>query len=503
MLDTTLRDGDQSPFGAFSPEGKLAIARAVAEAGVDVIEAGFPAAGDREASSCALISRATLDLSGLPAPAVFARARKTDVDRAIAVLAGHPRGIVHISVPASDLHIRAKLGASRAEILVMAAESTKRALDAGFAVEVGAEDATRADRSFLADMAAYLIECGASAFNVADTLGVAIPESMGNLVSFVSRAHPSFRDGRAALSVHCHNDSGLALANTLAAIRAGATQVEVTALGIGERAGNAALEELAFVLASHEGNYSARCNIDPEKAKDAARVVAALAGTALSPLKPITGTASGAHASGIHQQGISRDSKTYCARGTDENQARFILTRHSGHAGVAYFLRRHLAQEPAAEAVERVLSSLKARDTTPCLTEILELAGITGLKVLSRVTVTEGADSSETTATFADGDSASGFGDTPTESFLDLVRGVTGIPLAVLSLSVTGHTGLAAPDAAPSPEPTIRLHGEIRYPDGSLAELDAQDSTYARAGLSLLLDAANAYRARLSQSGRS
>jgi 2-isopropylmalate synthase len=463
-----------------------------------VIEAGFPASSEREAASVSLIARATLDMPGRPAPAAFARARTEDVQKAIIALASHPKGIVHITLPSSDRHIRTKLGVSRAEVLNMAREAMRRVIDAGFAVEIGAEDATRADRSFLADLAAFSAENGATAFNIADTLGLAIPESIASLVSYVSRAHPAYRDGKAFLSAHCHNDSGLALANTLAAIRSGATQVEVTALGLGERTGNAALEELAFVLASREENYPVDCRLDPEKARDAALVVAAVAGTDLSPLKPITGTNVHAHASGIHQQGLSRDRGTYAPRIGDPRDERFILSRHSGRSGVESFLLRHLGAPAPTDVVDRVLSALKDRDLPPGLTEILSIAGIAGIKALSTLTVLEGPETSETTATFLDGSTTCATAKTPTESFLSLLREATGIPLTLKALSVTGHTGLPSPDVHRAPDPLIRVHGELVYPDGTSLELDRMDTTYARAAFSLLLDASNAYRARIA-----
>ncbi len=463
-----------------------------------MIEAGFPASSEREATSVALVARATLDMPGKPAPAAFARARTEDVRKALAALASHPKGIVHITLPASDRHIRTKLGVSRAEVLNMAREAMRRVLDAGLSVEIGAEDATRADRSFLADLAAFSAENGAAAFNVADTLGLAIPETLASLVSFVSRAHPAYRDGTAFLSVHCHNDSGLALANTLAAIRSGATQVEVTALGLGERAGNAALEELAFVLASREENYPVDCRLDPEKARDAALDVAAIVGTALSPLKPITGTNVHAHASGIHQQGLTRDRGTYAARLGDPRDERFVLSRHSGRSGVETFLLRHLGIPAPTDVVDRVLSALKDRDRPPGLTEILSIAGIAGLKTLSALTVLEGPESSEATATFLDGTTTRATAKTPTESLIALVREATGIPLTLKNLSVTGNTGLPGPDGDRDPDPLLRVHGAVTYPDGTSLELDQMDSTYARAAFSLLLDAANAYRIRIA-----
>ncbi len=494
ILDTTLRDGDQSPLGGFTGEEKLAIARALSDAGVDVIEAGFPASGKTDFDACALVARASRDFQGNPAIALMARAKKEDIDLAARALAGHPRGIIHLTLPVSDRHIAAKLSLDREGLLALARESTARARETGYSVEFGAEDATRADPEFLAAFAHVVTESGAETVNVADTLGITLPREIAGLVAFLIDRVPAFREGKATVSVHCHNDSGLALANTLAAIEAGAGQAEVTVLGLGERAGNAALEELAAIMSTHPKRYPRENPLDREALTRVARLVASFAGTDLSPLKPVTGWNVRAHASGIHQQGLSRDEATYRSVYGPTSKDRIVLTRHSGRAGVIAYLSRYLAPgpdgNPDAATIDRILDAIKGDSPPAGLTEILALAQVPGLLLPESFTFSGGEAGYEAQARFPGNHAIWAEGPTRETALVALARSASGEPVTLHSVSLTGF-------GAPSGNTmTLRIHAEIAIegrPD-TFCEIDRSGTDLPRLIFIALLDCINAAR---------
>ncbi|AEF81138.1 LeuA family protein [Leadbettera azotonutricia] len=363
ILDTTLRDGDQAAGFAFSADAKLKIGRALAAVGVDIIETGFPLSSPADLEACRLLA---LDLSasgfrGLTA--VMCRGRRFDIQESAKVFKGEVPGLLHISLPVSKIHIEAKLGKTEAEVLDMAREAVSYAAGLCAKVELGAEDASRADRNFLADYCAAAIEAGASIVNIADTLGSFCPKEIHDLVSFLLEKTPAFRDGKAVLSVHCHNDLGLACANTLEAIEAGCGQVEVSVSGIGERAGNAALEEIAANLAARPEHYQVSTNLLVEKIPPLVSMAAEISGTSGSLMKPLSGWNVRAHGSGIHQQGLSRSTETYspqAAIGFTMVPERIVLSRHSGRAGVDLFCRRYCGFELDEETISRVTAHIKS-----------------------------------------------------------------------------------------------------------------------------------------------
>ena len=368
FFDTTLRDGDQSACGCFSIADKIRIAHALDEAGIDRIETGFPASSDTDFEACRLIAR-----EGLRAElAVMCRAIPREIELASRALPPSS-GIIHITLPVSDRLMNVKLGKGRTEILALARKTVRIA--AGFAktVEAGAEDATRADCDFLAEYCAAAIEAGASVVNIADTAGFTTPEEIERLLRKLMNSVPAFASGRAIASVHCHNDLGLAVANTLAGIAGGATQIETTLAGIGERAGNAATEEIAAILDARRNHYAFSSRADSARLASAARLAAALLGTDLSPFKPIIGRNVRAHASGIHQQAEVRAPGIYgttpCASAT--KPARIALTRHSGRAGIAEAARKYAGIELSSADLDAITPEIK-RSTTG-VTELLEL----------------------------------------------------------------------------------------------------------------------------------
>jgi 2-isopropylmalate synthase len=387
VLDTTLRDGDQSAYGSFSIREKLAIARLLDAAGVDCVETGFPASSAVDLEACRLISA-----EGLKADiAVMCRAIPAEIELAASVLPPS-NGIIHLTLPVSDTLMGAKLGKTKRETLALLRESVRRAADLASLVEMGAEDATRADYGFLVDYCAAAIEAGARIVNIADTVGKSAPEDFAALIRNLVRDIPAFASGSVTLSVHCHNDMGLASANSRAGLLAGADQIETTLLGIGERAGNAATEELAAIIALSGAYDGLRAGFVPEKLADAARTVGVVLGLSLSPFKPIIGQNARVHSSGTHQQAETRQPGVYevvppsrgadsaGSRRTDLSSARIVLSRHSGRAGVIGFAARYASitlGDEDATAISTMIKELPDAGGLPRrivgITEFLEM----------------------------------------------------------------------------------------------------------------------------------
>ena len=305
VLDTTLRDGEQSPGIALRPEAKGEIAAMLERLGVDVIEAGFAASspGDFEGVRAAAeaVSRVTV--------ASLSRATVDDIEAAAAALAPAPRSRIHIVLATSALHMERKLSLEPGEVLERIASSVERAAALVDEVEFSAEDATRSDRAFLARVCETATEAGAAVVNLPDTVGYASPGEYAELFEEMLARCPGLRD--VELSAHCHNDLGLAVANSLAGIAGGASQVECTVNGIGERAGNASLEEVVMALRVRADVFGVETGIDTRVIPQASSLVAELTGYSVPRNKPIVGANAFAHEAGIHQDGMLKDSRTY------------------------------------------------------------------------------------------------------------------------------------------------------------------------------------------------
>ena len=305
VLDTTLRDGEQSPGIALRPEAKGEIAAMLERLGVDVIEAGFAASspGDFEGVQAAAeaVSRVTV--------ASLSRATVDDIEAAAAALAPAPRSRIHIVLATSALHMERKLSLEPGDVLERIASSVERAAALVDEVEFSAEDATRSDRAFLARVCETATEAGAAVVNLPDTVGYASPGEYAELFEEMLARCPGLRD--VELSAHCHNDLGLAVANSLAGIAGGASQVECTVNGIGERAGNASLEEVVMALRVRADVFGVETGIDTRVIPQASSLVAELTGYSVPRNKPIVGANAFAHEAGIHQDGMLKDSRTY------------------------------------------------------------------------------------------------------------------------------------------------------------------------------------------------
>jgi 2-isopropylmalate synthase len=327
ILDTTLRDGEQAPGNSLSPEEKLRFARQLELLNVDIIEAGFPAASDDEYRSVREIAE---QIRG-PRIAALARCQDHDIDLAGDALSPAARARLHVFVSTSDLHIREKLRTNRDGVLEMARRGVRRARQFTDDVEFSAEDASRTDPDFLCRVVQAAIEEGATTINLPDTVGYATPAEYAGMFRTIRRRVPE--SSRITLSAHCHDDLGLAVANSLAAIEGGATQVECTINGIGERAGNAALEEIAVASRIRGAAFQFRCNVETREIYRTSQLLSYLTGVFPQPNKAIVGRNAFAHEAGIHQHGMLQNGLTYEIIQPDLvgiPRSTLVLGKHSG-----------------------------------------------------------------------------------------------------------------------------------------------------------------------------
>ena len=352
VFDTTLRDGEQSPGIALQPHEKAEIAEQLERLGVDVVEAGFPGASSGEFEGVRAVAAAL----ERPVVAAFARTRQEDLDAAAEALAGARRSRMHVVIGTSPIHMEHKLRLEPQEVVEHARRAVEYASSRVDEVEFCCEDATRSDPEFVAQVCRVVVAAGATVVNLPDTVGYALPEQYAALVEGVRRRCPELRD--VTLSVHCHDDLGLAVANSLAGIRAGATQVECTVNGIGERAGNASLEEIVVALKVRADYFGIDSGVDTTQIAATSRLVAARTGYAVQPNKAVVGANAFAHEAGIHQDGMLKDERTYQIIDPAEVgvQMTLPLGKHSGrHAFAKACAERgiELAGEELNEAFRR------------------------------------------------------------------------------------------------------------------------------------------------------
>ncbi|MCS6987604.1 MAG: 2-isopropylmalate synthase [Sphingomonadaceae bacterium] len=329
IFDTTLRDGEQSPGCSMNLEEKLKVAAQLEALGVDIIEAGFAIASEGDFEAVQAVARQAQRVI----VASLARANRADIERAAQALKPARRPRIHTFIATSPLHMRVKLGKSPEEVLEAIRESVTLARNLCDDVEWSAEDATRSDRDFLARAVETAIRAGARTINLPDTVGYATPETYGALFRDMMNRVPNA--DLAVFSTHCHNDLGLAVANTLAAVMAGARQVESTVNGIGERAGNAAVEEIAMALRVRHDVLPFTTGIVSTEIMRTSRLVSAVTGMHVQPNKAIVGANAFAHESGIHQDGMLKDSQTYeimTPESVGQSQSTLVLGKHSGRA---------------------------------------------------------------------------------------------------------------------------------------------------------------------------
>jgi 2-isopropylmalate synthase len=339
FFDTTLRDGEQSPGCSMTTQEKLTMAHALEDLGVDIIEAGFAMASEGDFAAIATITQAIRK----PRITSLARARTEDIEMAARSLQFADRARIHVFLASSDLHLEYKLKISRAEALELTGESVRLARSLCDDVEFSPEDATRSDRDFMVEMVRIAVEAGATTINMPDTVGYSTPEEYGRMFREVRERIPEIDQKGIILSSHCHDDLGMAVANSLAAIEAGARQVECTINGIGERAGNAALEELAAALYVRGDHYGVSTGIKLENLYPASQVLSQIITFKPSPNKAVVGENAFAHESGIHQHGMLSNPLCYeimTPALVGVTRTHLVLGKHSGRAALRHRLEQ-------------------------------------------------------------------------------------------------------------------------------------------------------------------
>ena len=365
VFDTTLRDGEQAAGTRLGSREKLMIARQLAQLRVDVIEAGYPASSPEDAEAVRLIAE---EIEG-PVICALSRAVAADIGACGKVLAKARRPRIHTGIGSSDIHITGKfqderygrtLGEKKVKILQMAVDAVKQAREYTDEVEFYAEDAGRADLTYLLEMLEAAIDAGATVVNIPDTTGYTVPEQYGCLIRSIRERVPNI--GRATVSVHCHDDLGMAVANTLYGVLNGARQVEGTINGIGERAGNAALEEVIMALRTRGDYFGCHTDIETRELQRTSRLVADMLGIKVPPNKAVVGGNAFAHSSGIHVDGFLKERETYEIMRPEDvgiEESRVVLTARTGRHGLRDRLRKlgyTLPQEDLDQAYQRFLA---------------------------------------------------------------------------------------------------------------------------------------------------
>jgi 2-isopropylmalate synthase len=393
VFDTTLRDGEQVPGAKLNKGQKLEIAHQLARLGVDVIEAGFPCSSPEDLQAVKVVSE---QVKG-PVIAGLARAVDEDIDAVWEAVRGAERPRIHIVLGSSDIHVEKKLGGDRENILQMAVEAVRYAKRYCDDVEYSTEDASRTEFEYLCRVVDAVIQAGATTVNIPDTVGYALPEEFGDLIRRLKEHVPTLDTVR--LSIHCHNDLGLAVSNSMAAIRNGADQVECTVNGMGERAGNASLEEIVMILRTRQAFYDAHTDIRTEEIYRTSRMVSRLMNIPVQPNKAIVGGNAFAHSSGIHQDGVLKDRSTYEIMRPEDvgiRDSKIVLTARSGRAALRHRLSELgyiLEQDQLQRVYDRFLNvadrkkEISSEDLATIveieLTKVLETFTFDSLQIMS------------------------------------------------------------------------------------------------------------------------
>ena len=353
IFDTTLRDGEQAPGIHLNNKEKLEIAHQLSKLNVDIIEAGFPISSKSDFISVKEISGKIKDRK----IAALARANFKDIDTAGKAIKGAKQPVIHTFISSSDIHLQYQLRMSREEVLELAEKAVKRSLKYTDMVEFSAMDATRSDRDFLCRLFEVAIKNGARIINVPDTVGYTIPNEFGNLIDYIFENTKGIED--VIVSVHCHNDLGLAVANSLTAVEHGARQVECAVNGIGERAGNASLEEIAMIIDTRRKDLGVYTDINAGEIMRTSSIVKSLTGYVVAPNKAIVGKNAFSHEAGIHQDGMLKDRSTYEIIKPEYiglKSSKLVLGKHSGRHAFAERLSElgiKLEKEDMEKAFER------------------------------------------------------------------------------------------------------------------------------------------------------
>ena len=348
IFDTTLRDGQQSPGSAFSLEKKLEVARRLYRLNVDTIEAGFPIASKTDFDLIRVLSE---ELKGISICA-FARATKKDIEVAAKALNGYEKGRIQIVTPVSDLHLHTRLGKSREQGLELIKDGLNMAR--GLVPEVSwiGEDSSRADQYYLIDAFNTAAECGAKIVTYADTVGYSLPEEMGEVIKIIVKSLES----KSKVGIHCHNDLGLAVANTVSAISAGAEEVQCTINGVGERAGNTSLEEIVMAIQVRKDKLDVFSDVDSRLLTNTCDLVSKFTNSPIAKNKPIVGENAFAHCSGMHQHGVFACAENYEIMRPMDIGAKgkgIVIGKYSGRHGV-----KHILEESGISVTDVALGNL-------------------------------------------------------------------------------------------------------------------------------------------------
>ncbi len=437
IFDTTLRDGEQSPGATMNVEEKVEIARQLARLGVDVIEAGFPISSEGDYDA---VSRIAREVKG-PTIAGLARARQQDIDRCWEAVKQAEKPRIHVFISSSDIHLKHLFKLTREEALVQTREMVARAKGYCNDIEFSAQDSTRSDLDYVCQMIEIAVEAGATTVNLPDTVGFTTPDEYERMILTVRSKVKGIE--KAIISVHCHNDLGMAVANSLAALRAGARQVECTINGIGERAGNAALEEIVMAINTRQDFFNLWTNVDTSQIQKTSRMVSSFTGIPVQPNKAIVGSNAFAHEAGIHQDGILKERSTYeimDAASVGQSETNLVLGKHSGRHAFKKKLQE-LGYDLDGEELNRAFFEFKQLCDKKKVVTDRELEAIVIDQVqtdaapayrLEQIQVTSG-DKSVPTATIkliaTDGTvlSDAAIGDGPVDAVCEAINRMTGI----------------------------------------------------------------------------
>jgi 2-isopropylmalate synthase len=448
MFDTTLRDGEQSPGASMTVDEKIRMAVQLEKLGVDVIEAGFPIASPGEFDSVRRIAGSVKNVT----VAGLARANKPDIDSAWEAIkvSVHPR--IHIFIATSDIHLKHKLRRTREQVIEDAVGAVRYARQYTTDVEFSAEDATRSDTDYLCEVVRAVIEAGASVVNIPDTVGYATPAEIGALFRKIREKTPNI--DRVILSAHCHNDLGMAVANSLAAVRFGARQVECTVNGIGERAGNAALEEIVMAMRTREDQLPFHTRVNSQEIYRTSKLLSTITGLVIPRNKPIVGKNAFAHESGVHQDGVIKQALTYeimTPESVGVPHSSIVLGKHSGKHGLlarCEALGFKLSEEDLKAIYKKfiALADKKKEVTDEDLVAIVEEA-LNLIKEFYKLEYMQTTSGNKTMATAtvqlrhdnkSDVDSA--VGDGPVDATYKTIERITGIAGKLLEYSINAVT---------------------------------------------------------------
>jgi len=476
IFDTTLRDGEQSPGASMTPDEKIIVAKQLAKLNVDAIEAGFPIASDGDFEA---VKRIAKEVKGVEIVGL-ARANQKDIEVAYQAIKYSDMPRLHTFIATSPIHMKYKLQLSPEKVIEKAVEAVKFAKKLTPNVEFSAEDATRSELDFLVKIFSEVIKAGATIINVPDTVGYTVPEEYAKIIRYLKKNVKGIEN--VIISVHCHNDLGLAVANSLAAIKAGAGQVEGTINGIGERAGNASIEEIVMALKTRKDFYKYDTEIVTEQIFPTSKLVSQITGIAVQPNKAIVGANAFAHESGIHQDGVLKSKETYEIMKPESvgiYTDSIVLGKHSGRHAFKEKLKL-LGYELSDEDFEKAFKAFKNiadkkkavydEDVDAIIAEnILRIPQRYELKYIN-INCGTFAKPSATIQMNVDGKTIlkAAFGDGPVDAAFKTIKEITGIDCKLVTYSVKSITG--GTDALG--EVTVRIEYEGKQVTGQGADTD-------------------------------